>query len=182
MKRLKIMYIHGYNSDLNSSMSAALKDALYKKLGDVFDYYSPTIPNCPVEGIKLIESFVADNNIEILIGSSLGGFKLLHAHLNPKIKKVVINPLIDIATIICDMSDDDVFEKCSLIACSGIQQDDNLIGVFSKQDEVINSTQSVELFKEYCSRTNRFAINYIEDVHSPKSSANVIAKIIIDAF
>jgi len=182
MKRKRIMYVHGYNSDSNSSMSAALKSALYEVLGDGFDYYSPTIPNCPVEGIKLIERFVVDNDIEIIIGSSLGGFKLLHSKLGHNVKKIVINPLIDIGTILIKIVDVDTFEKCTVIGKNSIERDENLIGVFSKNDKVINSTQSVVLFQEFCSLTNPFAIHTIEDVHSPKSSAGVIAQIIVDAF
>ena len=81
----KILYIHGFRSSAKSSTILTLK-SIYKD----YEVHAFDVTHHPVESIKKIEEYVAEHDIDILAGSSLGGFYTLCAHV--EIPKIAVNP------------------------------------------------------------------------------------------
>ena len=184
--KLNIMYVHGYNSDLNSSTSSKLKIELAKKIGE-FNWFSPSIQNDPISSINFIQKYVQQNKIDVIIGSSLGGFKVLNSYL-PNILKIVINPLIDSSLITNEsIKNNKTFKQCDIIFNNSIVSkgkslptDNKLIGIFSTNDETINQNENLKLFKLFLGNSkNPLNINKINDTHIPtnlKVVSNIIAE------
>ena len=83
----KILYIHGYNGNKHGVSYQRIKK--YAKGFDVVAIdYDQEKPN---EAIRTILDYVYDNNIDLVIGSSLGGFLTMNCF---DIPRVVINPCI----------------------------------------------------------------------------------------
>lgn len=81
-----LLYIHGLNSSANSTTARLVK----QYLGDKFNIYTHTW-NLTQPGVeKDINKFVADNNISIVIASSLGAFYALA--ITDSVAKILINP------------------------------------------------------------------------------------------
>lgn len=84
---INILYIHGYNSNKNSRTLTCLKklldDKTYNVIGYTYDY------DYPDKVLSDIKNQIISNNINIVIGSSLGGFITLKLR---NIFKIVINP------------------------------------------------------------------------------------------
>lgn len=83
---MKILYIHGYNGNPYGSSYHHLKNAIDNK-HELFsiDYNVEK----PAEAIVSIYDYIIDNNIDFVIGSSLGGFLTLFL---PGVPRMVINP------------------------------------------------------------------------------------------
>lgn len=82
---IKILYIHGLGSSSNSSTGKLLKS----RSDDFVTFYNPSFPLSPKEAIHKINEFIKTNDINIVIGSSLGGFYALMSNCK---YGVVINP------------------------------------------------------------------------------------------
>lgn len=82
---LKILYIHGFKSTGNALKAQILK----KKFETVL---SPTMPVSPKEAILFLEEIVQKNKIDLIIGSSLGGFYAFALHKKFRTKTLLINP------------------------------------------------------------------------------------------
>lgn len=83
----KLLYIHGYNSSSTSGSCKLFYDYLTDKGWDVIGIeYDES--NC-AKAIDQIRKSILDNNIDMVAGSSLGGFLAL---LTTGIKRIVINP------------------------------------------------------------------------------------------
>jgi predicted esterase YcpF (UPF0227 family) len=91
MRQLKILYIHGYGGNGNSRTATELQ----KNMGEQAIVYSPMFSTdisvfCNMlENIKKANLFVKENNVDIVIGSSMGGFIASFVSGMPKI---LINP------------------------------------------------------------------------------------------
>ena len=82
---IKALYIHGLGSSSDSSTGkyfASLNS-------DDIVFYHPSFSFSPKKAIKEINDFIKDHNIDIVVGSSLGGF---YALLSDAKYGVVINP------------------------------------------------------------------------------------------
>lgn len=84
----KILYIHGFRSSAMSSTILTLKEVYTDYEVHAFD-----VTHHPVESIKKIEDYVAQHGIDILAGSSLGGYYTLCAHVD--IPKIAVNPALN---------------------------------------------------------------------------------------
>ena len=186
-EKLNIMYVHGYNSDMNSSTSVKLKIALSNKISN-FNWFSPSIQNDPISTIHFIEKFVKLNKIDIVIGSSLGGFKVLHSYL-PNVTKILINPLIDPSLITVDsIRNNKIFSQCQkmfnespLAKGKSLGTNNKLIGIFSTADEVIDPIKNLSLFKLALGNSkNPLNVNTINDKHIPLN-LDVVANIIAES-
>nr|MBQ6241852.1 macro domain-containing protein [Lachnospiraceae bacterium] len=82
---MKILYIHGLGSGKNSETPKRLRNALPEA-----EVLSPEIPIDPAEAMRFLEqNFLNDTSIDLVVGSSLGGFySLLLKHH----KKLLANP------------------------------------------------------------------------------------------
>ncbi len=84
----KILYIHGYNSRPETSST---RRHLQQLLGEGYEVAGVEYTQeSPLEGLRQIETAVAAEKPDLVVGSSLGGFFTLC--LGCSVLKVVINP------------------------------------------------------------------------------------------
>ena len=82
---MNILYIHGYNGSPFGSSYHHLK--LYAAGHNLHSIdYNPEQPELAIQSIK---QYVADNQIDLIVGASLGGFLAMHIFGIPRI---VVNP------------------------------------------------------------------------------------------
>ena len=81
----KLLYIHGFRSSAKSSTILNLKANYHEVEVHAFD-----VTHHPAESIKKIEDYVREHGIEILAGSSLGGYYTLCARVD--IPKIAVMP------------------------------------------------------------------------------------------
>ncbi|MGB1110328.1 MAG: YqiA/YcfP family alpha/beta fold hydrolase [Gammaproteobacteria bacterium] len=82
-----ILYIHGFGS----CGSGNKVDALRAEFGEK-NVLSPDLPVSPKAAMALLESLIAEHDIELLVGSSLGGFYAEWLNGRHGIPSVLINP------------------------------------------------------------------------------------------
>lgn len=82
-----ILYLHGFGSCGNSTKTALLK----RYFGDK-QVYAPDLPISPIQAIAFVEKIINEKEIDLLVGSSLGGFYASYFCEKYKIKTVLINP------------------------------------------------------------------------------------------
>ena len=85
----KILYVHGLGSSANSSTGEMLRELLSEYEIITFD-----VPFDPLEADKLITEL--GKNVDMIIGSSLGGF---YAQSADKTPKILINPALNPSTL-----------------------------------------------------------------------------------
>lgn len=85
------LFIHGLNSDCFSETGNKVKKILescrYKTINPSFDVLSPK------KTLEQINRLIVDENIQLIIGHSLGGF--FTAACMDEVKKIFINPCLD---------------------------------------------------------------------------------------
>jgi len=81
----KILYIHGFKSTGNAKKAQILK----KKFDDVLSF---TMPISPKKAILFLEEILRQSEIDLIIGSSLGGFYAYVLHKKFGSKVLLINP------------------------------------------------------------------------------------------
>jgi len=80
-----VLYIHGFKSCGAGNKSKALKT--------VFDdLLAPNLPFSPLHAIKELERLILEKGVDLLIGSSLGGYYATYLAQKFGIKAVLINP------------------------------------------------------------------------------------------
>ncbi len=84
-----ILYIHGFNSAGTTFKSQALRTELpnYKIISPTFDYKQFDL------ALKLLRSTFITNKIDIVVGTSAGGFMALYASAKYHCKCIAINPV-----------------------------------------------------------------------------------------
>ena len=82
-----ILYLHGFASCGNSTKTAILKAYFGED-----QVLSPNLPIDPVEAISFIKKYIIEHDVNLLIGSSLGGFYASYFCELLAIKTVLINP------------------------------------------------------------------------------------------
>jgi predicted esterase YcpF (UPF0227 family) len=80
-----ILYIHGFASCGNSNKTKLLKQHFDNVL-------APDVPVDPDEALSFLQKLIVDNEVDLIIGSSLGGFYAAHLAEKFQIKMVLINP------------------------------------------------------------------------------------------
>ncbi len=80
-----ILYIHGFKSCGLGNKSRALESYF----GDVL---APDLPYAPSKAIKELENLIKTQEIDLLVGSSLGGYYATYLAQKYGIKAVLINP------------------------------------------------------------------------------------------
>ena len=86
---MNILYIHG----LQSSGKSRTADILRRELSDA-NVYSPDIPVTADEAYAFIDRFRIDHNIDLIIGTSMGG---MLAQKMRGIPKILVNPSFDVS-------------------------------------------------------------------------------------
>ena len=82
-----ILYLHGFASCGTSSKTKLLKAYFGKD-----EVLAPNLPIDPVEAIRFIKKQIIEHDIDLIIGSSLGGFYASYFCELLGIKTVLINP------------------------------------------------------------------------------------------
>lgn len=91
MHSLKILYIHGYGATENSTTGSEIQ----RKLGEKAHVFMPGFSNDLVlfenmeQNIQKASDFVRENDIDLVIASSMGGFTAMQV---AGVKKILINP------------------------------------------------------------------------------------------
>lgn len=87
MIKNKLLYIHGFRSSAQSSTILNIRANYHEVEVHAFD-----VTHHPEESIKKIEDYIAAHGIDILAGTSLGGFYTLCAKVG--IPKIAVNPVL----------------------------------------------------------------------------------------
>lgn len=87
----KVLYIYGYGSSPESSTCKWLKDNLPNTIVYSFEY----VQSDPENSIPYLCSLVEELDIDIVIGSSLGGWYAMHVASICSLPSILINPVTD---------------------------------------------------------------------------------------
>lgn len=144
---MKLLYVHGYNGDPYGLSYQNLKNAC-KDNHELFTIdYNPEFPK---DAIKHIYQFVRDNKIDVVIGSSLGGFLTMNLY---GVSRIVVNPCWDPANELYKLGykgDNIVYEELLDGVTETLDFEEKILcsGVFSKQDELFG-LKYLNIFKKY---------------------------------
>ena len=83
----KILYLHGFASCGEGNKSLELKRYFGEK-----NVISPDLPPSPFDALSHIEILLKSEKIDLLIGSSLGGFYATYLAEKHKMKAILLNP------------------------------------------------------------------------------------------
>ncbi len=157
---MTIIYLHGFNSDGNSTTIKEIRKEISGLLSISYDYIEADIAFQQIR--ELIDDTLQKDNDLIIAGTSLGGFwanyfsqkyqlkcVLVNPAINPSVtlrKAVEFSPLLNYNTgesreFIFDHAD--AYKKYEVPVESGI----NRIIVLGKNDEVIDYKKSEEVFR-----------------------------------
>jgi len=84
----KILFIHGLGSSSNSSTVKLLK----KNYSQHAEWHAIDVYCDPDISMQLINDYIKNNDIDILVGTSMGGFYILCTEFNGP--KIVVNPVL----------------------------------------------------------------------------------------
>lgn len=140
----KILYIHGYNSSGSTGKSM---QEIFPKYFPGCEVIAPKISPYFKEAREQISEILRNNDIDLVIGTSLGGFMTLKINA-PKIQKIVINPIfdpyVDLAKIDAPEEvyktyiDDSIFVRTP--------NHSKLIGIFGDKDALVNYRDYFKMF------------------------------------
>lgn len=82
----KILYIHGFCSSAQTATVERLREVFH----GTCEVHAIDVNHHPVESIARIEQYVTEHGIDLLLGTSLGGFYTLCARVS--CPKVAVNP------------------------------------------------------------------------------------------
>lgn len=88
---MKIVYFHGFGS---SHASGTVE--LLRKLLENDEIIAPDIPIDPVDALPYLKDFVAENNPDLIIGTSMGG---MYAQQMRGYKRILVNPAFNMSTM-----------------------------------------------------------------------------------
>lgn len=144
---MKLLYIHGYNGNSYGDSYQHLKTACSTK----YDLYTIDYnPESPEQAIKDIHSFIKANNIDVVIGASLGGFLTMNLY---GVSRIVVNPCWNPAEEIPKLGyngDTKCYEMLlnRMIDNLDFEEKNLCSGVFVNDDELLGR-KYVDVFKRY---------------------------------
>ncbi len=136
----KILYIHGLkrgDSNIESRTATTLRSALDSKKYSVI---APIFPTNGREALTLAKRIICEEHIDIVVGSSLGGFTAL---LLRDIPKIVTNPCIRPDLELPKRGNSAIAQSYSELVDSlwdniTPEEQEQTIGVFSDKDELFS--------------------------------------------
>ena len=158
----KVLYIHGFASSSESFKAVELEKFLVAN-GFTEAVLRPTLPIAPRRAIDMLKQILEQNEVTLLIGSSLGGFYALYLNQMFAKKTVLINPslhpsrsLADFTGLIKRHNSDDFFywkeehnkqlaEMEEELDFQDLEQE-NLYFYLSKDDEVLDLSDIPKIF------------------------------------
>lgn len=156
----KIIYFHGFSSAGSTGTATNLRNYLYEK--DV-RILSPDIPTSPKEAVEFLRNYVAQEQPDLIIGTSMGGF---YAELQTGYKRILVNPSFHMARLLTFRGMGNVefqnkredgathfkvdkqmiaeFKEVEQLSFKNVtpEEKENVYGLFGKNDKTVN-TQSV---------------------------------------
>lgn len=169
----KILYVHGYNS---SGSTGRFMQKIFPKYFSECEVIAPKISPYFKEAQEQIEEILRNNDIDLVIGTSLGGFMTLKID-NPKISKIVINPVfdpyVDLAKIDAPKDIYESYKHDSVFAKTPNHQ--KLIGIFGDKDPLVNYR---EYFKLFFSNAEIKTFPEMEHQIKPEEIENILVEII----
>lgn len=90
----KILYIHGFGSAGSTGTATIMRNLLYEKEVRVI---SPDVPTSPAEALPFLKSFVEQEQPDLIIGTSMGGF---YAEQLRGYKRILVNPSFHMARLL----------------------------------------------------------------------------------
>lgn len=87
-KKKNILYVWGYNSSPESHTVKYLQNGLGENYNVISDFYAQYNPS---DALFDINAIIADNHIDLVVGSSLGGYLTMQL---TNVPKVIINPCV----------------------------------------------------------------------------------------
>ena len=152
----KILYLHGFGSCGKGNKSTELK-----RYFGTEHVLSPDLPYAPYEAISYIASLLKVENIDIVIGSSLGGFYATYFAEKYNMKAILLNPstqpwktlapYVGLQNRFCD---EEVFEFKSsyltqLEALAVRVNNGEYMVLLQSEDEVLDYTKAQSLYNNH---------------------------------
>lgn len=173
----RLLYIHGYKGSTNGVSFNRLK----KYAKDDYEMFAIDYDETrPIDTIRKILYYVYDNNIDIIIGSSLGGFLTMNCY---EIPRIVINPCMipseELPKIGYDGPENDYkyLEDGILHRKAGRLEKHTCIGCFAENDELLGA-KYINTFKKKGYKT----YNIDGGHHVSESAAKEIIEKILPEF
>lgn len=144
-KKIKVLYIYGYNTVPGESKAVKF----YKKhVPSEVDFHCIEYPQVDAQkSLQVLRQYIADNNIDLVIGSSLGAFLTLLMYDMPRI---VTNPCMEPSKILPEIGAPDAMVKSYAEAEKGLGKDKittNVLGMFGDEDELLGD-RFIKKFEE----------------------------------
>ncbi len=151
-----ILYIHGFASCGNSNKTKLLKEHFDNVL-------APNVPIDPDEAISFLQKLIVDNEVDLIIGSSLGAFYAAYLAEKFQIKTVLLNPSTQaFITLAPYVGENEYFctgekfewKKEHIVKLMSYAIADNSISspvlvLLQKGDEVLDYTKAEAVYKKY---------------------------------
>lgn len=90
----KIIYFHGFGSAGSTGTATIMRNLLYEKDVRVL---SPDIPTSPQTALQFLKDFVAQEQPDLIIGTSMGG---MYAEQMRGYKRILVNPSFHMARLL----------------------------------------------------------------------------------
>ena len=159
MKKIKILYVFGYNDQPDGENFQSIKNKLDKKKFTVMsDYYAQYSPK---EAKYDLENFIKDNNIDLIIGEELGGY--LVTLLDNNIKKISINALLDPIIELQEFKGNAIDENGKEVEVSLVP--DHIIK-FYKDDKCEQLFKNIKCIYSDISKTNQYKEQYKDIIYT----------------
>lgn len=160
--RLKIIYLHGFNSSSNSKKAKIFKNSKFVVSSGIKVFF-PDLPVSPKEAIKNILGLAKSCDFKVsLIGSSLGGFYSTYIADTYNLKSININPVVP--SHLKDMKDlignhrnyhsdesylfsQDMYEYLHKIKIKKLKYPLNHLSLIQLEDEVLNHFKTLSYYK-----------------------------------
>lgn len=148
----RILYIHGYNGSPKGNSFTLFDELLDKSKYELHTIdYNPENPN---GAIKYIKRYIKEYNINLVIGSSLGGFLTLFLY---GVSRIVINPCwdpaVELPLIGYEGSTDDYKLLLQQLKATTDEEEANLCcGCFAAEDELLG-VKYRNIFSKYYMHT-----------------------------
>ena len=90
----KILYIHGFSYAGSTGTATILRNFLYEKDVRVI---SPDVPTSPLEALQFLKDFAAQEQPDLIIGTSMGG---MYTEQLRGYKRILVNPSFHMARLL----------------------------------------------------------------------------------
>ena len=170
----KLLFIHGYNGSPYGNSYNLLNDAIDHSKYELFtiDYDAAD----PEHSVEAIEAFVKSNGIDMIIGTSLGGFLALNCFGVPRIvHNPCMRPSEELPKIGMDLSDASKYKHFEDMFDDYADQNERLIvsAVFASDDELLGKDNKA-VYSRHLANEHIIPGNHFMD----KTSAEAIASVI----